>query len=362
MGKESKHDNAYKSILHEMTQTTPTVLWNDSCAIEELTNSIEHGALGATCNPVIVNSVLKQEWDIWKIRIPQIILENPTATEDDIAWMLIEEMSKKAAALLMPIFNSEKGKNGRLSIQTDPRLYRNAGRIVQQAVHFSELAPNIIVKIPVTKAGVIAIEEATYLGVSINATVSFTVAQAIAVAEAVERGLVRREKEGKDISTMGPVCTIMVGRLDDLLKTVAEKENIIANPEIMDLAGVAVMKKAYQIYRKRGYRLRLLSAAFRNHYHWSEFIGGDVVISPPWLWQQRYNASDVTVENRMNTPVDAKIIAELEKKFVDFRRAYDENGMTVEEFDSYGATVRTLSQFCQATSNVIATIREMMIV
>lgn len=362
MGKESKHDNAYKSILHEMTQTTPTVLWNDSCAIEELTNSIGHGALGATCNPVIVNSVLKQEWDIWKIRIPQIILENPTATEDEVAWMLIEEMSKKAAALLMPIFIREKGKNGRLSIQTDPRLYRNAGRIVQQAVHFSELAPNIIVKIPVTKAGVIAIEEATYLGVSINATVSFTVAQAIAVAEAVERGLVRREKEGKDISTMGPVCTIMVGRLDDLLKAVAEKENIIANPEIMDLAGVAVMKKAYQIYRKRGYRLRLLSAAFRNHYHWSEFIGGDVVISPPWQWQQRYNASDVTVENRMNTPVDAKIIAELEKKFVDFRRAYDENGMTVEEFDGYGATVRTLSQFCQATSNVIATIREMMIV
>lgn len=362
MEKESKRDNVYKSILHEMTQTTPTVLWNDSCAIEELTNSIGHGALGATCNPVIVNSVLKQEWDVWKIRIPQIILENPTATEDEVAWMLIEEMSKKAAAILMPIFNREKGKNGRLSIQTDPRLYRNAERIVQQAVHFSELAPNIIVKIPVTKAGVIAIEEATYLGVSINATVSFTVAQAIAVAEAVERGLVRREKEGKDISTMGPVCTIMVGRLDDLLKAVAEKENIIANPEIMDLAGVAVMKKAYQIYRERGYRLRLLSAAFRNHYHWSAFIGGDVVISPPWQWQQRYNASDVTVENRMDRPVDAKIIAELEKKFVDFRRAYDEKGLTAEEFDGFGATVRTLSQFCQATSNVIATIREMMIV
>ena len=362
MGKESNHNKSYKSILHEMTQTTPTVLWNDSCAIEELKSSIGHGALGATCNPVIVNSVLKQEWDIWKMRIPQIIIGNPTATEDEIAWLLIEEMSKKAAALLMPIFISEKGKNGRLSIQTDPRFYRNAEKIVQQAVHFNELAPNIIVKIPVTKAGVIAIEEATYLGISINATVSFTVSQAIAVAEAVERGLVRREKEGKDISTMGPVCTIMVGRLDDLLKAVAEKENIIANPEILDWAGVAVMKKAYKIYRERGYRLRLLSAAFRNHYHWSEFIGGDVVISPPWLWQQRYNASDVTVENRMDTPVDAKIIAELEKKFVDFRRAYDENGLTVEEFDGFGATVRTLSQFCQATTNVIASVREMMLV
>ena len=109
-------------------------------------------------------------------------------------------------------------------------MYRNAGAIVEQAVHFSELAPNMIVKIPVTRAGVEAIEEATYRGVSINATVSFTLPQAIAVAEAVERGLSRREKEKKDISRMGPVCTLMVGRLDDWLKVVAEKQNIIADP------------------------------------------------------------------------------------------------------------------------------------
>jgi len=359
---ESMENKGYKSILHEMTQTTPTVLWNDSCSIDELTNSIEHGALGATCNPVIVNSVLKQEWDIWKIRIPQIILENPTSSEDEIAWKLIEEMSVKAAALLKPIFDREKGRNGRLSIQTDPRLYRNAESIVSQAVRFNELAPNMIVKIPVTKAGIEAIEEATYRGISINATVSFTLPQAIEVAEAVERGLKRREKEGKDISTMGPVCTLMVGRLDDWLKVVAEKENIITNPEILDWAGVAVMKKAYKIYCERGYRLRLLSAAFRNHLHWSEFIGGNVVISPPWIWQKRYNASDITVENRIGKPVDPKIIAELERKFVDFRRAYDEKGMKPEEFDGFGATVRTLRQFCQATSDLILKVRDMMLI
>lgn len=362
MERETKQDKPFISKLHEISQTTPTILWNDSCSTEELTASIGHGAKGATCNPVIVGNVLTQEWDIWKNRIPEIISENPTATEDEVAWKLIEEMSVKAAALLMPVFEREKGKNGRLSVQTDPRLYRDSKRIVQQAVHFSKLAPNIIVKIPVTKAGVEAIEEATYLGVSINATVSFTLPQAIAVAEAVERGLTRREKEGKDISTMGPVCTLMVGRLDDFLKVVAEKENIIANPEILDWAGIAVMKKAYQIYCERGYRLRLLSAAFRNHRHWSEFIGGNVVISPPWHWQKRFNASDVTVENRMDTPVDPKIIAELEKKFDDFRRAYYENGMTVEEFDVFGSTVATLKQFCQATSKIIAKVQDLMLI
>jgi transaldolase len=362
MEAESVKNNVFISKLHEISKTTPTALWNDSCSIKELTASLTNGAVGATCNPVIVSNVLNQEWDLWKDRIPQIISENPAATEDEIAWKLIEEMSIKAAQLLMPVFEREKGLNGRLSIQTDPRYYRDPQRIVQQAVHFSQLAPNIIVKIPVTNAGVVAIEEATYLGVSINATVSFTLPQAIQVAEAVERGLTRRQKEGKEISSMGPVCTIMVGRLDDHLKAVAEKENIIANPEVLDWAGVAVMKKAYQIYTSRGYRLRLLSAAFRNHRHWSEFIGGNIVISPPWHWQKRFNDSDVAIENRMDTPVNPEIIAELERKFLDFRRAYDENGMKPVEFDSYGATVATLRQFCQATTKVIAKIQDMMLI
>ena len=362
MERESTHNNAYKSKLYQVSQTTPTALWNDSCSVSELSNSIADGAVGATCNPVIVLEVLNKEWDIWKEKIQKLIIEHPLATEDELAWLLVEEMSKKAAVLLEPIFERENGKNGRLSVQTDPRLYRSTQKIIEQAMHFSELAPNIIVKIPATKAGIEAMEEVTYRGVSINATVSFTVPQAIAVAEAVERGLKRCEKEGKDISTMGPVCTIMVGRLDDALKTIADKENIIANPEIFDWAGVAAMKKAYQIYNERGYRLRLLSAAFRNHLHWSQFIGGDVVISPPYKWQQRYNGSDVPILNYMDIPVEPKIIAELEKKFKDFRRAYDENGMTIEEFDSFPATVVTLRQFCQATTDLISKIRNLMLV
>ena len=271
----------WKSPLYEMTQTTPTVLWNDSAAISELTYSIEHGAVGATCNPVIVLDVLKKDMATWKPEVARLIAQHPSATEDQIAWMLVDLLSVRAAELLMPAFEKHKGRNGRLSVQTDPRFFCNQDALVEQAVHFSALAPNIIVKIPATSVGIPAMEEATYRGVSINATVSFTLPQALAVAEAIERGLKRREKEGKDIATMGPVCTIMVGRLDDWLRTCTQKEGTIVDPGILEWAGVAVFKKAYRIYQERGYRLRLLSAAFRNHMHWSEFIGGDVVISPP---------------------------------------------------------------------------------
>ena len=112
----------------------------------------------------------------------------PTATEDEIAWKLVEELSARAAGLLEPIFEAHGGRNGRLSIQTDPRHFRNSDVMVDQAVAFSKLAPNMIVKIPATRAGIPAMEEATYRGVSINATVCFTLPQCLAVAEAVERG------------------------------------------------------------------------------------------------------------------------------------------------------------------------------
>ena len=352
---------SYKSPLHEMTQTTPTCLWNDSASIQELSYSIEHGAVGATCNPVIVLGVLKNEMALWKDRIHELISEMPGASESEIAWQVVREISAKAAASLLPTFLAHSGRNGRLSIQTDPRLYRNTTAIVAQADEFSRLAPNMIVKIPVTRAGIPAIEEATYRGISINATVCFTLPQCVSVAEAVERGLQRRESEGKPISDMGPVCTIMVGRLDDWLKVVGEKQGILVEPGYLEWAGVAVFKKTYRIFKKRGYRIRLLSAAFRNHMHWSEFIGGDVVISPPYSWQRRFNASGIQVRSRIDDPVDSIIVDELQKKFGDFRHAYSEGGLSVEEFDSFPPTRRTLRQFMAACSDLEALVRDFLL-
>lgn len=355
------HDQIYKSPLHKMVATSDTDLWNDSCSVAELSYAIENGAVGATANPVIVGEVLKNELADWEPTIKQLIATRPTATEDEIAWLLTEAMSVKAAALLHPIFEREGGKQGRLSMQTNPQFAWNADRIVEQALHFDSLAPNIIVKIPVTEAGVTAIEEATAHGVSINATVSFTVPQALAVGAAVQRGLERRRKEGKDTSRMGPVCTIMVGRLDDWLKEVANKQDIVVDPEILDWAGVAAMKQAYRIYQERGYSCRLLSAATRHHRHWSAFIGADMVVTLTHKWQKRFNASDIEVVPRIDDPVDPAIIEALSAKFEDFRRAYAADGMTPAEFDGFGPTKKTLYSFLAGYQDLVKVIRGFMI-
>ncbi len=350
-----------QSPLYRTVHGTKTDVWNDSCSPRELEYAIGNGAVGATTNPAIVLAVLKKEFDAWKGKLQQLIAENPTATEDEIAWKLIELVGLRGAEMLLPVFEREKGLKGRLSMQTNPVNYVDSPALVEQAVHFVGLAPNIQVKIPATAAGIAAIEEVTRLGVNINATVSFTLPQAIAVAEAVERGLDRRAREGHDVSGMRPVCTLMVGRLDDWLKVVAAREGVTTTPGHLDWAGVAVFKKAYGIFKARGYRARLLAAAYRNHLHWSQLIGGDVVLTIPYEWQVQFNNSDVEVKPRIDDPVDPAIVDDLYRKFAEFRRAYDEDGLSVAEFDRYGATVRTLRSFIEAYRELTALVRNSML-
>jgi transaldolase len=350
-----------KSPLHETVTTTPTDVWNDSSSIEELTYAIANGAVGATSNPTIVGEVLKKEWHLWRDRLPEIVAENPTATEDEITWQLIEEISVKGAELLLPIFERESGRKGRLSIQTNPKFYRDTRRITKQAIRFAALAPNMQVKAPATCAGIEAIEEMTAAGISVNATVSFTVPQSLAVAEAVERGLRRREAAGEDVGTMAPVCTIMMGRLDDWLEAYAGREGILLTPGAVNWAGVACVKRAYAIYQERGYRTRLLAAAYRNHLHWSQLIGGDIVLTMPYKWQRLFNASDIEVVSRFDDPVPHDVLAELEAKLHDFRRAYEPDGLTVDEFETFGATVRTLRTFIASYQDLVAVVGDVML-
>ena len=343
--------------LLDAARNTPTALWNDSSDPTELAQSISYGGVGATCNPTIAFTCINQRRDVWLPRIAQLAKEMPEASESEIGWQAVRELSLEAAKLLEPIFERENGRNGRLSMQTDPRLARSAKALADQAEEFSNLAPNIIVKIPATSVGVEAIEEATYRGVSVNVTVSFSVPQAITTGEAIERGLKRREAEGKDVSTMGPVVTLMVGRLDDWIKDVAARDRLFLDPGHLEWAGIAAFKRAYQEFRKRGLRARMLSAAFRNVMHWSEFVGGDVVVSPPFKWAKLINDSGYTMQQRMDIPVRDDIMATL-LSIPEFVRAYEPDGMTPEEFDTYGATVRTLRGFLQADADLDALVRD----
>ena len=331
--------------LSRSVAETATDLWNDSCGVAELEAAIALGAVGATANPTIVGDVWKGDPATWRAATLDLAAVHPAWTEIDLAWGIVEAMSLRAAPLLLPAFERTGGRQGRLSMQTDPTLWRTPDRMLEQGLHFDGLAPNVIVKFPATAVGIGVMEEATFRGVNVNATVSFSVAQAVAAGEAVERGLRRREAEGLRVDDMGPVITVMMGRLEDWLRAQTERDGIVSDPAALPWSGVAVFKRTAVEFARRGLRARPLGAAIRHHLHWSELIGGDVIITLPAAWQRRFNGSDVEVRPRMDEPVDPAIVDDLRRHFPDFVRAYEPDGLSVDEFDSFPPSARTLRTF-----------------
>jgi transaldolase len=143
---------------------------------------------------------------------------------------------------------------------------------------------------------------------------------------------------------MGPVVTLMMGRVEDWLRVVVDRDALVIDPDALPWSGVAVFKRAYGLFVARGYRARLLGAAIRHHLHWSELIGGDVVLTLPAAWQRRFNASDIEVRPRIDDPVPRRSVAALEA-LPEFRLAYEPEGIPIDGFDQYGATARTLRTF-----------------
>ncbi len=345
-----------RSLL-DAVRSTGTELWCDGAGADELTYALEHGATGATSNPPIVLGVVRGEGDRWPERARALVVEHPAATETDIAWRLLEEVAERGAGLLAPVFEATDGHRGRLSAQVDPRLARDAEAMVAQAGRLFALGPNLQVKLPVTVEGLEAIEEATARGIEVNATANFTVAGAIAVAEAVERGLARREAAGMGGIPV-PVCTLMVGRLDDWVRAAADRDDVLLTPGVADWAGVAVFKRAYSIYRERGYRTRLLGGAFRHHLPWTQLLGGDTILTIPPAWQRRLDAAGLEVTPRLEEPVAPRILDELVARSPEFVRAYEPDGLAGRELEAYGASRRTMRQFLGAWAELQGVVRD----
>ena len=338
-----------------------TEFWNDSCALPELRDAVDHGATGATSNPVIVYSAAKADPKKWTPVLDAIIQAHETATEDEIAWLLIEEMGRQAAAILAPVHSQTKGRQGFLSMQVSPKFHAHAARMVEHGRALAALAPNIAIKVPATAAGAQAAEELVAAGINVNATVSFTVSQAVTLAEAFERGLDRAQTSGADLTRLHPYMTLMVGRLDDLLQRVMVKERITIDPGYLGWAGIAVFKRAHAIFKARGFRSTLLSAAYRHHLHWSQLIGPGVIHTIPYAWWKQFEASDLEVEETLDRPVRPEIVEALLRHFKDFGLAYEEGAMAPASFASFGASVHTLNQFLGGFQDLLGLVRERML-
>ena len=201
-----------------------------------------------------------------------------------------------------------------------------------------------------------AVEELTRRGVAVNVTVSFSVPQAVAAAEAIERGLA----DAREPHAIHPYVTVMRGRLDDHLKRVRDADGIDVEPDALEWAGIAVFKRAAQIFEQRGFQATLLGAAFRNAMQWSETIGSNVLQTIPYQNWKEFDAAEIDLRPSLAEPVDASRLDAL-NKFEDFRRSYEPDGMTPDEFAGYGPSIHTLNQFIEGYYELLGIVRGRML-
>jgi transaldolase len=148
----------------------------------------------------------------------------------------------------------------------------------------------------------------------------------------------------------------MIGRLDDYLREVAQDTQAGLEEAEIRQAGLAVSKRAYQIYRQCGYEALLLIAALRGPYHFTELAGGELIMSIAPKYQELFVGDSLPRRARIDEPVPAEVISRLER-LPEFVRAYEPEGMRVNDFIAYGVTQRTLSQFAEAGWNLLETFR-----
>jgi len=328
------------SYLQWIANETPTKWWHDSAEPNELKRGLFHGAVGVTTNPVLAASALLTDPARWARAIQGTPKDS---TPERKAEVFMRAVVCNAAEMLMPIFRSSAGESGYVCAQVNPDMAGDRQAMTEMAERFAAWAPNIAVKLPATAAGLDVLEECAARGMTVTATVSFTVPQVIAVAERYRRGLARARKTGGKSGKCFAV--IMMGRLDDYLEGLAKDSKARVGPSDIQQAGIAVAKRAYWIYKQRGYEAVLLVAALRGTHHATELAGAEVIISIHPKYQEMLLKPGVPRDlQRAMAPVADEVIKRLEE-IPDFVRAYEPDGMGPEEFIRYGVTQRTLAQF-----------------
>jgi transaldolase len=229
--------------LHNLGQS----LWLDNITRDLLNNGTleryiaELAITGLTSNPTIFDHAIKNSssYD----RAIRDYASKGKSGEELFFELALEDLTR-AADLFRPVHDRTNGLDGWVSLEVSPLLAHNTASTLAEAKQLFARAnrPNLLIKIPGTKEGLPAIEEAIFAGIPVNVTLLFSPEQYRAVAEAYMRGIERRIDAGLN-PKVGSVASVFVSRWDT---AVAGK----VPPELTNRLGIAIARRTYQEYVK----------------------------------------------------------------------------------------------------------------
>src|SRR6266480_4764901 len=230
--------------LHNLGQS----LWLDNITRDLLNNGTleryiaELAITGLTSNPTIFDHAIKNSssYD----RAIRDYASKGKSGEELFFELALEDLTRAAADLFRPVHDRTNGLDGWVSLEVSPLLAHNTASTLAEAKQLFARAnrPNLLIKIPGTKEGLPAIEEAIFAGIPVNVTLLFSPEQYRAVAEAYMRGIERRIDAGLN-PKVGSVASVFVSRWD---AAVAGK----VPPELTNRLGIAIARSTYEEYVK----------------------------------------------------------------------------------------------------------------
>jgi transaldolase len=229
-------------MLHEIGQS----LWLDNITRDLLdSGTLEHyidelSVTGLTSNPTIFDHAIKNSTS-YDGAIRQKVKEGKSG--EPLFFELALEDLTRAADLFRPIWDRTDGVDGWVSLEVSPLLAHDSASTLAAArdLHARAGRPNLLIKIPGTKEGLPAIEEAIFSGIPINVTLLFSREQYVAAAEAFMRGIERRIAAGLN-PNVGSVASVFISRWD------AAVANKVPTP-LRNQLGIAIAKRTYKAAR-----------------------------------------------------------------------------------------------------------------
>lgn len=339
-GESGMSNNLFMKALSK----TESIYWHDSGRLCEIDEAISNGAVSVTLNPFLTYSALEANLSMWKEKASEIVGKY---AGDKRAEELTKLVVGHYADKLKPFYDGGKPGEGLVCAQVDPGKCGNAESMINQGISYASIAPNVCVKLPATKAGLIACEELSAHGYNVVMTVGMTVPQALCSGETIKKGHERAVKNG--IKPGFGAAVIMVGRLDDYLRDVAQDSGLEIAEEDITLAGVACFKRAAELFCERDYDAYLMAAAFRGIGQVKELAGSAAMLSVAPKIAKLLADTEMTEDISRRTVPD-EVIKRL-CVIKEFDRAYQPYGMKPEEFITFGAVNRTISQFVESGWN-----------
>ncbi|PYN42647.1 MAG: transaldolase [Candidatus Rokuibacteriota bacterium] len=228
--------------LHEQGQS----LWLDNITRDLLDSGTlaryidQLSVTGLTSNPTIFDHAIKNS-SAYDAAIRKKVKEGKSG--EDLFFELALEDLTRAADLFRPIWDRTRGVDGWVSLEVSPLLAHDTPSTLTaaKALHARAGRPNLLIKIPGTKEGLPAIEEAIFAGIPINVTLLFSSAQYLAAAEAFMRGIERRVAAGLQ-PEVESVASVFISRWD-----AAVKDRVPA--ALRNQLGIAIAKRTYKAYR-----------------------------------------------------------------------------------------------------------------